>query len=70
MFGGKKTLGDVWEISAADKAPAERGEESGGDEEGTGTGPARMKMERLAKRLGIEDLDAFAELTRLVNENC
>lgn len=65
MFGGdKKTLGDVWEISASsDKAgPSD-------DEAGDGAGPAQMKMERMAKQLGIEDLDTFCKLVRLAVEN-
>lgn len=68
MFGGKKTLGDVWELDASDKA--DPGPSGGGDEEGMGTGPAQMEMERLAKRLGIDDLPRFAKLIQLINENC
>jgi hypothetical protein len=63
MFGDKKTLGDVWELSASSD------KEGGGESDEPGAGPAQMKMERMAKQLGIEDLDTFCKLVRLVVEN-
>jgi len=64
MLGDKKTLGDVWELSAS----SDKGEGEASDD-GDGAGPAQMKMERMAKQLGIEDLDTFCKLVRLAVEN-
>jgi hypothetical protein len=65
MMGDKKTLGDVWEISSS----SDKGEGESSDEGGDGAGPVQMKMERMAKQLGIEDLDTFCKLVRLAVEN-
>jgi len=65
MFGDKKTLGDVWDSAAADDGAGP----SDGEGDSMGAGPAQMKMERLAKALGIEDLGKFTELIKLVVEN-